>query len=167
MSRVDSHLPGLKRRHLPRIAGTGAVDLAPLAQERPILTKANINTGKDSYRTQAVAERLESRAAQVQQPIIKHTNAVVRNVANERRQWVDNKLNRSVDVSVGGVFWTVDAGRTQQPRSVALAFEQHVNDLHKHQMILREGVDGQRKGRPDVEDMRETLQYYADMDNSI
>lgn len=168
MSRISQHLPGLARkRNLPHLPGTNAVDLAPLVAALPVLSTVNITTGKESYAAQGVRERLESRAHRVQQPLIQHANAVVKQIANEKRQRVRNDLGEDVEVSVGGLKWMVDAGISEQPHSVAVAFEERKNALLRHRQIVDFGKEGQRGGKPEVERMRDDLEYLANQDISI
>jgi hypothetical protein len=168
VSSVTKHLPGLARRKvLPSIPGTGAVDLAPIAQPLPVLEPKAILTGKEPYAAIAVKDRLESRAYRVQQPMVNQAKHILGEIAKERRMRVKNDLGEAVRVSLSGLEFEVDPGITEQPRSVALAFEERKNALLRHKQILGLGVEGGRRGRPEVEALAATLEYTANQDISI
>lgn len=169
---VKTHLPGLARRvttnstRLPSVPGTKVADLAPLVKETPVLHAPNINTGKQSYASLAVAERLESRAARVQRPLVEQHNAVIRDIMNERKYRVNNDLGRVIRVTCGAMFFDIDPGVTIQPRAVAIAFEERKNAILRDQLIRRAGLDGVVK-RPEVEAMQADLQYQASQDIGV
>jgi hypothetical protein len=176
---ASEHL-GYLRKRLPRIAGTNAVDLRPLAPARPVLDRRVVQQRSpivkpekregEKYEALAVRERLESRAHTVQRPIIERNNMVLAAVMKERKMWVNNDTGKSVEVSLNGTRFIVDQGRNEYPRSVAIAFEERKNEILKAKMIAREGQAWRYKTADDLPEPREIqdeLRYVAHQDSSI
>lgn len=174
MRNVDQNLPyRQKHKQLPRIAGTQAVDLAPLAPASPLLSAAplrfapNINTGRQSFASQSVAERLESRAAKIQKPMVARHQTVIETVMKERKERVHNDMGKAVEVNLNGTRFSIDPGNTEQPHSVAVAFQERRNALLRHAQIMNvSNYERMRDSRdiPDTEDMRDEIEYRAMQD---